>query len=79
MNCLVQTFSRSDSNTDDKLSFLEFLQTDALYAQLKQNEFRALDTNGWFCLMGYVFIMFYVNVLCHYVKLIYVLLKAMAS
>ena len=40
-----ESFVRSDVNKDKKLNFEEFLRTDSLYEQLKNEEFSRLDKN----------------------------------
>ncbi|CAD5211466.1 unnamed protein product [Bursaphelenchus okinawaensis] len=40
-----ETFARSDTDNDEKLSFNQFLLTDLPYVQLKQDEFNNLDTD----------------------------------
>jgi len=39
------TFQRADQNSDDKLTFDEYLYTDRLYVQVKADEFRRIDAN----------------------------------
>ncbi|TMS34954.1 hypothetical protein L596_002447 [Steinernema carpocapsae] len=40
-----QSFTRSDANKDDALTFEEFLHTDLVFEQIKRDEFNNLDSN----------------------------------